>query len=155
MKRPLQLHAAAATIFVNALCYLFIIIPTGVKSHALISGYRGVVLLLAIGASLYVYPRIARWFAAILFLLSAIVTLSMASRRMDVTPLFGSFYLVYAALSIYLFYQLVWGTAIKVYVTQLQAKPERPPNQSPLQTPGSGTPAADAPVAPPPSAAGL
>jgi hypothetical protein len=39
MKAPFQLHAAAAILIFNGLCYLFVAIPAGVKSHALLSGY--------------------------------------------------------------------------------------------------------------------
>ena len=37
----------------------------------------------------------------------------------------------------------------------IRIEAEKSPNQAPLQTPGSGTPAASAPVAPPSGAAGL
>jgi hypothetical protein len=154
MKAPFQLHAAAAILFLNALCYLFVVIPAGVKSHALFSGYRGVGFVLAICALLYVFPRIVRWIAAVLFLLAAMATLSAAARVMDRSPLFGIVDLIYSALIIYLFYQLIWGAAIKDYLAHLKAKSKIPPNQPPLQMPTSGTPAAGAPVAPPSGPAG-
>ena len=41
-----------------------------------------------------------------------------------------------------------------IVILELFGKGKNPPNQPPLQTPGSGTPAAGAPVAPPPGIAG-